>query len=129
MPNNTPNRYIMYGEWCYAKHSIKYNSLPDYFLAFDLFDKYQNRFFSRREFHARLEGTNISAVPIITTINCDTIDNLKTTLLNLLETQSEFTDGLIEGVYIRKDSEPLLERRCKLVRPEFTQRIHLDTKN
>jgi atypical dual specificity phosphatase len=123
MSDNNPNRYVLYGEWCYAKHSIKYNDLPDYFLAFDLFDKYQNRFFSRAEFHARLEGTNISAVPIITTIDCETFDELKTSLLNLLETRSEFTDGLVEGVYIRKDSEPYLERRCKLVRAEFTQGI------
>ena len=123
MRDNTPNRYILYGEWCYAKHSIKYDNLPDYFLAFDLFDKYLNKFLSRSEFHAYLEGTGISIVPVITTLNCKTADELKTSLLNLLDTQSEFADGLIEGVYIRKDTEPYLEHRCKLVRTEFTQGI------
>jgi atypical dual specificity phosphatase len=123
MRDNNPTRYVLYGEWCYAKHSIKYDNLPDYFLAFDIFDKYENKFYSRSEFHAALEGTDISAVPIIAEINCVTPDEMKATLLNLLETQSQFTDGLIEGVYIRKDNEDFLERRCKLVRPEFTQNI------
>ena len=30
---------ILFGEWLYAKHSISYNNLPDYFLAFDLYNK------------------------------------------------------------------------------------------
>jgi atypical dual specificity phosphatase len=34
-------RYILYGEWCYAKHSIHYARLPDLFLAFDIYDKSQ----------------------------------------------------------------------------------------
>jgi len=123
MSNNTPNRYILYGEWCYAKHSIKYNTLPDYFLAFDIFDKYQNKFLARSEFRARLEGTNISSVPTITTIKCETFNELKAKLLELLNTKSQFTDGLIEGIYIRKDNKPYLEHRCKLVRPEFTHGI------
>lgn len=30
---------ILFGEWLYAKHSIFYENLPDYFLAFDLYNK------------------------------------------------------------------------------------------
>ena len=41
------NRYILYGEWVYAKHSIHYKSLPDWFIAFDLFDRIENKFWSR----------------------------------------------------------------------------------
>lgn len=32
-------RYIMYGEWMYAKHTVFYDALPHYFLEFDIFDK------------------------------------------------------------------------------------------
>ncbi len=32
----TPN-LILFGEWCYSKHSIHYTRLPDYFLAFDVY--------------------------------------------------------------------------------------------
>lgn len=28
-------RYIMYGEWCYAKHTVFYDRLPHYFLLWD----------------------------------------------------------------------------------------------
>lgn len=41
------DRYILFGEWCYAKHSIFYNQLPDWFVGFDVFDSRKNRFVSR----------------------------------------------------------------------------------
>ena len=28
------DRYILFGEWCYATHSIYYNKLPDYFIGY-----------------------------------------------------------------------------------------------
>ena len=43
---NITNEYILFGEWCYATHSIKYDALPDWFVAFDIFDKKENKFFS-----------------------------------------------------------------------------------
>ena len=33
------NRYIMYGEWMYAKHTVFYDALPDYFMEFDIYDR------------------------------------------------------------------------------------------
>ena len=33
------NRYVLYGEWLYARHTIRYDCLPHYFLEFDLFDR------------------------------------------------------------------------------------------
>ncbi len=32
-------KYVLYGEWCYAKNKSFYDNLPDYFLAFDVFDR------------------------------------------------------------------------------------------
>jgi hypothetical protein len=32
------SRYIMYGEWMAAKHTVFYDRLPHYFLEFDVFD-------------------------------------------------------------------------------------------
>ena len=45
-------RYVMYGEWLYAKHSIYYDALPHYFMEFDILDRETGRFLdtpSRRE--------------------------------------------------------------------------------
>ena len=38
------SRYIMYGEWMYAKHSIYYDALPHYFMEFDILDRETDRF-------------------------------------------------------------------------------------
>jgi atypical dual specificity phosphatase len=119
-----PNRHILYGEWCYAKHSIHYTSLPNYFLAFDIFDKFENKFFSRAKFHETMAKTAISIVPDIANhVSFADKDELKKNLLEYLETKSQFNDGFVEGVYIRKDNGNYLERRCKLVRPDFIQGI------
>jgi ATP-dependent RNA circularization protein (DNA/RNA ligase family) len=40
------DRYIIYGEWLFAKHTVFYDLLPHYFLAFDVFDKETNTFIS-----------------------------------------------------------------------------------
>ena len=32
------DRYVLYGEWLYAKHTIFYDALPHYLMEFDLFD-------------------------------------------------------------------------------------------
>ena len=32
-------RFILYGEWLYAKHSVHYRQLPHYFFEFDIYDK------------------------------------------------------------------------------------------
>ena len=42
------DRYILYGEWLYAKHTVFYNSLPHYFLEYDLLDRFPGQFLSIR---------------------------------------------------------------------------------
>lgn len=39
-------RYVMYGEWLFAKHTIYCNRLPHYFLEFDILDKSTGAFLS-----------------------------------------------------------------------------------
>lgn len=38
--------FILFGEWCYAQHSVFYDRLPDWFLGFDIYDKRSSRFLS-----------------------------------------------------------------------------------
>lgn len=40
------SRYVMYGEWMYAKHTVYYDNLSHYFMEFDLFDKEKKCFLS-----------------------------------------------------------------------------------
>ena len=39
-PHEWPGRFTLYGEWLRATHSVQYDCLPAYFLAFDLYDAY-----------------------------------------------------------------------------------------
>ena len=33
------DRYILFGEWLYARHSVQYRALPHFFFEFDMYDK------------------------------------------------------------------------------------------
>ena len=33
------DRFILFGEWVYARHSVHYRQLPHYFFEFDIYDK------------------------------------------------------------------------------------------
>lgn len=112
-------RLMAFGEWCAARHSLDYSSLPDWWLLFDVYDRVQGRFWStsRRDAWAQLHGLVI--VPRLRTG--------RTTALQLKElvsaTRSRFRSGNLEGVVIRRESEEWLEARAKLVRSGFTQAI------
>ena len=57
---------ILFGEWCYACHSLAYQSLPDWFVGFDVYDRAAGRFYSvirRNELFALLEITQSSPLP------------------------------------------------------------------
>lgn len=59
------SRYILYGEWMYAKHTVWYDALPHYFMEFDIFDREKEIFLdtpSRREMTASLP---IASVPVL----------------------------------------------------------------
>lgn len=57
-----PGRHVLFGEWLYAKHSIHYTRLPGYFMAFDIYDREVERFYSWRERNRCLEGSGIPVV-------------------------------------------------------------------
>lgn len=110
------DRYILYGEWVYARHSIHYKKLPDWFVAFDMFDKMEGKFWSRPRLEAHLDGTSIHLIPLVARRSFDNIEQLRA----LVQTPSQFYDGPVEGVYLRRchDSEWLTERG-KIVRSDF----------
>lgn len=59
------SRYIMYGEWMYAKHTVWYDALPHYFMEFDIYDREQGIYLdtpSRRELTGQMP---ICSVPVL----------------------------------------------------------------
>ena len=58
-------RYVMYGEWMYAKHSIYYDALPHYFMEFDILDRETDRFLDTKTRHEMTDGLPICHVPVL----------------------------------------------------------------
>lgn len=56
-------RYIVFGEWCYTKHTVFYDRLPHYFLEFDVFDRETKLFLSTPVRRRLLESLPIVSVP------------------------------------------------------------------
>ncbi len=111
------DRLILFGEWCYARHSIHYTRLPDYFLAFDVFDKHEHHFLS-----------SVRRDEVCDELKLATVPKLGAGLFSLMEIprligQSSLYDGPMEGVYLRQESSSCLIQRAKVVRPEFVQLI------
>lgn len=43
------DRYVLYGEWCFAKHRAFYDALPDWFLGIDVLDRTSGKFLGAME--------------------------------------------------------------------------------
>lgn len=111
------DRYILFGEWCYAQHSVHYDHLPDWFLGFDLYDKQAQRFFSTIRRDYLLPKMNIAQAPVIARGHF-TLSELKSLLA-----QSKLGIQPAEGLYLRFDEHEWLGQRAKLVRPAFIQSV------
>ncbi|HEY8514647.1 MAG TPA: RNA ligase family protein [Candidatus Binatia bacterium] len=108
---------ILFGEWCYAVHAIRYTRLPDWFIAFDVYDRARGEFWSVPRRDALIERLGLALVPRIASGRFD-LEGLRRLL-----GPSRFTDGPAEGIYVRRDEGDHLRARAKLVRPEFTAAI------
>lgn len=111
------DRYILYGEWCYACHSVKYDRLPDWFLAFDIYDKHNQRFLSVQKRNNIISATTLSVVPYLG-FGVWTKEELKSFF-----SISKVGSANNEGIYLRLDNDDWLLKRAKMVRPEFRQQI------
>jgi atypical dual specificity phosphatase len=113
--SSQPGRWILYGEWLFAKHSIYYTTLPDLFLAFDLFDTETSNFLSREVLSERLKDTNIHQVKVVDAEKLD-----EQSLLDIVRSrQSSYYDGVVEGIYLRRQKDGKTIDRAKIVRSDF----------
>ena len=111
------DRYILFGEWCYAQHSVIYDRLPDWFLGFDVYDKSSLRFLSCSRRDNIFRELGIYHVPMIQR------GQFSLSSLQGLLIESQLCNKPAEGLYLRIDKGDWLELRAKLVRPAFVQSI------
>lgn len=94
------NRYIMYGEWLYAKHTVFYNKLPHFFMEFDIYDKLENKFLS-----TELRRNMLKDYPFITSVLVLYEGKLKTL--------KSLTDFIAQSHFISEDHVSKLKEVCK----------------
>lgn len=111
------DQYILFGEWCYAKHSVYYNALPDWFLGFDIYDTTKEQFLSVERRNILFDKMKIKRVPQLGQ-GCYKLQELPQFLR-----QSLYGYEACEGIYIRQDQGNYLKYRAKIVRKEFKQDI------
>jgi len=108
---------MLFGEWCFALHSVPYSRLPDWFLGFDVYDLIESRFWSCDRRDRWLVDLGLATVPRLARGRF-----LMEQLRSLIGT-SRLSEGPMEGIYLRCDRGDWLERRAKIVRAEFAEGI------
>ncbi|WP_452101206.1 RNA ligase family protein [Catellatospora bangladeshensis] len=58
-------RYVCYGEWMYAKHTVFYDALPHYFCEFDVLDTATGAFLDTPSRRQLLAGLPVTSVPVL----------------------------------------------------------------
>lgn len=140
------SRYIMYGEWMYAKHSIYYDMLPDYFMEFDILDRETGAYLDTPSRHALIAGLPVNSCPVLAQGTFRSVDEILSYLGDSRYISPEHiahlredavrlgldadlvcrqTDAArtMEGIYIKVEEGGRVVDRMKYVRSSFLQAV------
>lgn len=140
------HRYIMYGEWMYAKHTIYYDLLPHYFMEFDVLDRETGKFLDTPSRHELLKALPVCSVPVLSSGSFNSMDEVLGFLgdscyisENHIEHLREDATRLgldadrvcretdvartMEGIYIKVEENGEVVDRMKYVRASFLQTV------
>lgn len=141
------DRYELFGEWMYHKHTLYYDQLPSFFLESDVYDSLHGIWLSTYARMALLkEHDYIVSVPVIASLKPSSLEQVTSLIgkpryqsdkwlesltsackqgkISLEEALSQ-TDqsGLMEGLYIKHEADRHVIGRYKYVRHGFLQTI------
>ena len=140
------HRFVMYGEWMYAKHTVFYDRLPHYFMEFDVLDRDNGTFLSTAGRRSLLVGLPIMPVPVVHHGEVTSVDHLNGMTRptpfksagwrdaltsaaersgsrpDMVDQQTENSD-LAEGLYLKQEDANHVLDRFKFVRADFLQAI------
>lgn len=143
-------RYIMYGEWMPAFHSVYYDLLPHFFMEFDIYDKQTGIFLSTERRNAMTERfpMDVESVRVLDAkIYHDPREMLSLIGRSAFISDSAYEDlerlalgkgiprididillslnksKLMEGLYVKWEEDGIVKGRYKYVRPDFVQTI------
>ena len=140
------SRYVLYGEWLYAKHTVFYDALPHYFLEFDVLDTRAGEFLSTPRRRELLQGLPLASVLVLAEGVVPSLAALRTLIgpsnfktsawqdrlresavesgLDVTQVAGE-TDptNLMEGLYVKVEEDGRVVERYKLIRASFTATV------
>lgn len=144
-------RYILYGEWMFAKHTIYYDRLPHYFMEFDILDRESGNFLDT-EARERLLAPVRPQVVSVRVLYAGLLPSYEAMLgylgpsafvhddenayrshfrvacqearsrIDIEEPRTDLT-RVMEGLYIKVEEGGIVSERYKWVRPNFLQCI------
>lgn len=140
------DRYIAFGEWLYAKHTIFYDKLPHYWLEFDVYDRVEKVFLSTPRRNELFAGSPVQSVKVLHSgplgairellalmgqskfissnhlamlkENCRRSGFFEERILKETDTSSD-----MEGLYIKVEEGGIVKERLKLVRQSFLSAV------
>ena len=108
---------VLYGEWCYARHTVPYDALPDWFLGFDVLEVDAKLFWSVDRRNPHLAECGIQPIP--------EVRRGKFALKQIPSLLGNSAVGHVpaEGIYFRREQDDHLLARAKVVSAVFKQQI------
>jgi hypothetical protein len=140
-------RYVMYGEWLYAKHTVFYNALRHYFLEFDILDLETMSFLDTPRRHALLQALPmVQSMPVVYSgptptmkqllaligeseaIVGDPVADLRRVAASIGKRADQVVaetaaDKIMEGLYLKVEENGIVTARYKYVRAGFMQAL------
>jgi hypothetical protein len=140
------DRYILYGEWLYAKHTVYYDALPHFFLEFDIRDTTNDTFLDTPRRAELLKSVQYVPVKVLYRgpfpgeerlreligpsyfRTSQALDSLKADTeklgwdVELTLRQTDLSDRM-EGLYVKTEADGVVTGRYKFVRRDFIQKV------
>lgn len=110
--------YCVYGEWCVAQHGIHYTKLPDWFIAYDVYNHEKDFFVSpptARQWLTEL-GFNLP-----TLYSSGPYHGGYEELEQFANSISTFAESKAEGIYLKVYDDERITHRFKMVREDFVR--------
>jgi atypical dual specificity phosphatase len=110
----------VYGEWLYALHGIRYDKLPNLFMAFDIYDHEKGYYLDTGLSRDLLHQAGFDVVPLLHKGPVESYEQLEA----FCQEPSPFASERREGVYVKVTDGEKVIKRFKMVRKDFIQGCH-----
>ncbi len=111
---------VLYGEWLFLRHTLRYDRLPDLFVPFDVYCP-ERGYLDRSARCLRFELAALVPVPLLRRGGIRSVAEL-----DALCARSRFGDCRMEGLVVRREVGGCVVQRAKWIRPDFRPRPDAD---